>query len=115
MKKIFTLILAVSILSVAAIPSLAQGRDSRRRVYYDNQTSNTRVYDRGYYDSRYRDRSFWDKHRDKLTVAGGTVGGAILGSLFGGRKGAVIGALAGGGDSALYTYKVRDRHRTFWH
>ena len=108
MKKIFTLIFALVLLSVAAMPSLAQGRD--RRNYYDNQSRTSRVY----YDRRYRDRSFWDKHRDKLTVAGGTVGGAVLGAIIGGKKGAAIGALAGAGGSALYTYKIRDRHRRFW-
>ena len=108
MKKIFTLVLALVLLSVAAMPSLAQGRD--RRTYYDNQSRASRVY----YDQRYRDRSFWDKHRDKLTVGGGTVGGALLGTIIGGRKGAAIGALAGAGGSAVYTYKIRDRRRPFW-
>ena len=108
MKKIFTLVLALVLLSVAANRSLAQGRD--RRTYYDNQSRSSKVY----YDRRYRDRSFWDKHRDKVTVGAGTVGGAIIGGLIGGKKGAVIGALAGAGGSALYTYKIRDRHRRFW-
>jgi outer membrane lipoprotein SlyB len=106
MKKIFTLVLALVLLSVAANRSLAQGRD--RRTYYDNQSRSSRVY----YDRRYRDRSFWDKHRDKVTVGAGTAGGAIIGGLIGGKKGAIIGALAGAGGSALYTYKIRDRrHR----
>jgi hypothetical protein len=43
----------------------------------------------------------------------GTGGGAILGGLFGGKKGAAIGALAGGGGSALYTYKIRNRNRRY--
>ena len=108
MKKIFTIVLALVLLSVAANRSLAQGRD--RRTYYDNQSRSSRVY----YDQRYRDRSFWNKHRDKLTVGAGTVGGAIIGGLIGGKKGAVIGALAGAGGSALYTYKIRNRQRRFW-
>src|SRR6185295_12366777 len=58
-----------------------------------------------------RHRTFWQKHRDKLTVAGTTLGGAGIGGLAGGKKGAVIGALAGGGSGALYTYKLRKRHR----
>ncbi len=67
-----------------------------------------------YYDySQPRQRTFWQKHRDKLTVAAGSGGGAILGALIGGRKGAGIGALAGAGGSALYTYKVRNRNRRF--
>jgi hypothetical protein len=72
---------------------------SARRVYYDYQQP--------------RKRSFWQKHRDKLTVAMGTGGGAILGGLFGGKKGAAIGALAGAGGSALYTYKIRNRNRRY--
>jgi hypothetical protein len=70
-----------------------------RRVYYDyGQT---------------RGRSFWQKHRDKLTVAMGAGGGALLGGLIGGKRGAGIGALAGGGGSALYTYKIRKRNRNY--
>jgi len=58
-----------------------------------------------------RSRSFWQKHRDKLTVAIGAGSGAAIGGLIGGKKGAGIGALAGGGGSALYTYKLRNRNR----
>jgi len=74
--------------------------DNSRRVYYD-------------YEQQPRNRSFWQKHRDKLTVAAGAGGGAILGGLIGGKKGAAIGALAGGGGSALYTYKIRKRNRSY--
>ena len=58
-----------------------------------------------------RHRSFWQKHRDKLTVAGTTLAGAGIGGLAGGKKGALIGAGAGAGSGALYTYKLRRRHR----
>ena len=58
-------------------------------------------------------RSFWQKHRDKLTVAAGTGGGAVIGALLGGKKGALIGGLAGAGGSALYTYKLRKRTRQY--
>jgi len=64
-----------------------------------------------YYSNQPRSRSFWQKHRDKLTVAIGTGSGALLGGIIGGKKGAGIGALAGGGGSALYTYKIRNRNR----
>ncbi len=66
---------------------------------------------RAYYDygTAPRGRTFWQKHRDKLTLAAGTGGGALLGGLIGGKKGAGIGALAGGAGSALYTYKLRKR------
>jgi hypothetical protein len=60
-----------------------------------------------------RSRSFWQKHRDKLTVAIGAGSGAAVGGLIGGKKGAAIGALAGGGGSALYTYKLRNRSRRY--
>jgi hypothetical protein len=69
---------------------------STRRVYYD-------------YNSAPRGRTFWQKHRDKLTMAIGTGAGAALGGLIGGKKGAGIGSLAGLGGSALYTYKLRRR------
>jgi hypothetical protein len=66
-----------------------------------------------YYSSQPRKRSFWQKHRDKLTVAIGAGSGAAIGGLIGGKKGAAIGALAGGGGSALWTYKIRDRSRRY--
>jgi hypothetical protein len=86
-------------------------RRSPQRVVYRNsgaRASSSRVY----YDYS-RKRSFWDKHRDKLTVAMGTGGGALLGGLIGGKKGAAIGALSGAGGSALYTYKIRKRNRNY--
>jgi len=79
--------------------SNARTSSNSRRVYYDYQQP--------------KKRSFWSKHRDKLTVAMGAGGGAALGALFGGKKGAAIGALAGGGGSALYTYKLRNRNRRY--
>jgi uncharacterized protein YcfJ len=60
---------------------------------------------------RRRHRTFWQKHRDKLTVAGTTVAGAGIGGLAGGKKGALVGAGVGAGSGALYTYKIRKRHR----
>jgi hypothetical protein len=71
-----------------------------RRVYYD-------------YGSQPRGRSFWQKHRDKLTMAIGTGAGAGIGALIGGKKGAGIGSLVGLGSSALYTYKLRKRTRRY--
>jgi hypothetical protein len=61
---------------------------------------------------RYRHRrTFWQKHRDKLTVAGTGLAGAGIGAIAAGKKGAAIGAAAGAGSGALYTYKIRKRHR----
>ena len=56
-------------------------------------------------------RSFWQKHRDKLTVGAGAATGALIGSAVGSKKAAAIGAGTGAGAAALYTYKLRKRHR----
>jgi hypothetical protein len=76
---------------------------------YRSAASNSR---RAYYDyNKPQGRSFWSKHRDKLTVGMGAGGGALIGALIGGKKGLAIGSLAGAGGSALYTYKLRKRNR----
>jgi hypothetical protein len=75
---------------------VVRSSSNSRRVYYD-------------YGNTSRGRTFWQKHRDKLTLAMGTGLGAAIGGLAGGKKGAGIGALAGLGGSALYTYKLRKR------
>ena len=82
-------------------PTVRRARSTRasRTVYYDYQQP--------------RKRSFWSKHRDKLTVAMGAGGGALIGGLAGGKKGALIGAAAGGGGAALYTYGIRKRDRRY--
>jgi hypothetical protein len=67
---------------------------SRQRVVYTEQP---------------RKRSFWQKHRDKLTVGIGAGTGAIIGGILGGKKWAAIGAGIGAGSAALYTYKIRKR------
>lgn len=85
-------------------------RRAPSRVVYRNSGSRT---SRVYYDYQPRKRSFWDKHRDKLTVAIGTGAGAAVGGLVGGKKGAAIGALSGAGGSALWTYKLRKRDRNY--
>jgi hypothetical protein len=83
------------------------------RVVYRNAVSRTAPR-RVYYDyNRPSGRSFWQKHRDKLTVGIGTGAGALIGGLVGGKKGAAIGALGGAGGSALYTYKIRNRTRRY--
>ena len=88
--------------TVAYQPTYRSSRryNGARRVYYD-------------YGTAPRGRTFWQKHRDKLTLAIGTGAGAALGGLIGGKKGAGIGSLAGLGGSALYTYKLRHRTRRY--
>ena len=97
--------------TVAAAPVATRvvNRSSARRTVARNSAPRRVYYDYG----QTKGRSFWQKHRDKLTVAMGTGGGALVGGLIGGKKGAGIGALAGGGGSALYTYKLRKRNRNY--
>ena len=98
--------------------NLTNSTRSTERVVYRNApvrsarvVRNTRASRQAYYDYSPQKRSFWSKHRDKLTVAMGAGGGALIGGLIGGKKGAAIGALGGGAGSALYTYKIRNRNR----
>ena len=101
MKRLIATLLCLIVLSVAAMPAGAQTRYRRNSAAATQQ----RRYD--YYG--YDDRSVWEKHRDKITTAGGALGGAVLGGLLGGKKGAVIGAITGGAGAGLYTYKIRNR------
>ena len=122
MKRLVATVICLVALSAAAIPVDAQTRSRRRSVErtryartYDArndsiyQTNNFPLDD----DSSINNDSIWDNHRDKITTAGGAVGGAILGALIGGKKGALIGAITGGAGAAVYTYKVRDKGRTY--
>ena len=120
MKKIFGLIMTFVLLAGAALPAAAQ---TTRRGAYASRAAQQRAYERQrayeqrqseYYDERYDDRSVFEKHRDKITVAGGTAAGAAVGAATGGKKGAIIGALIGAGASALYTYKLRDKDNDDW-
>ena len=113
MKKGLVSIFCLLVLTFTAIPAGAQTRyrrfDGRR---YEQRIDDSRS--RTYSGRRYRwdrDRSFWDRHRDKLTTGIGAGAGAAIGGAAGGKKGAIIGALLGAGGAALYTYKLRDRER----
>lgn len=101
MKKILMVLMSLVLLAATMMPSFARTRRHRyhrRTVYYSYSTPH---------------RTFWQKHRDKLTTAMGAAGGAMIGGIAGGGKGAAIGTLAGGAGGALYTYKIRKRHRTY--
>ena len=117
MKKGLLSIACLVALMVTAIPAGAQTRyrrwnDGRR---YEQRVSDYRYRNSVYNSRRYRgreywnrDRSFWDRHRDKLTTAIGAGAGAAVGAAVGGKKGAIIGAIVGGGGAAVYTYGIRD-------
>lgn len=98
MKKILAIMTCLVVLTFAAVPAGAQTRYRTRRAEATRYDDN---------------RTVWEKHRDKITTAGGAVGGALIGGLIGGKKGAVLGAIAGGGGAAAYTYKVRKKGRIY--
>lgn len=113
MKKGLVSIFCLLVLTFTAIPAGAQTRIRRfdgRRFEQRIDASRNRTYS----GRRYRwdrDRSFWDRHRDKLTTGIGAGAGAAVGAMVGGKKGALVGALLGGGGAALYTYGIRDKER----
>lgn len=116
MKKGLLSIFCLLVLAFTAIPAEAQTRtrrlDGSRR--YEQRISDSRYRNRVDSGRRYRwerNRSFWDRHRDKLTTGIGAGAGAAVGAAVGGKKGAIIGAIVGGGGAALYTYGIRDKDR----
>lgn len=62
----------------------------------------------------YRKPGIYKRHRNLINIGIGTGAGALLGALIGGKKGAAIGALAGGGGSALYSYKIKPKTRRYY-
>ena len=114
MKKLFATTICLVVLIIAAMPVGAQTRyraSNRRPVQNSRQFDENRNRVNRADEYRYdRNRSVWDKHRDKITTAGGAVGGAILGGLIGGKKGAILGAITGGAGAAVYTYKIREKY-----
>ena len=132
MKKLLATLFSLVVLSMAVLPVAAQTRGrsctnnqttySRYGDRYDRNTNydpryDTNVYrnDQNVYDNiyGYDNRSIWQKHRDKITTAGGAAVGAVLGGVIGGKRGAIIGAVTGGAGAAAYTYKIRDRYRRY--
>jgi hypothetical protein len=113
MKRLIVVSICLMLFVGSAMPALAcnKHRGSHRKYISERYERRSNSYARrSYYDYRRRDRrSFWQKHRDKLTLAIGTGSGAAIGGLAGGKSGAAIGALLGAGGSALYTYKLRKR------
>ena len=109
MKRVLAIFVTFIMLAVVApAPAGAQGRCGSLRHSHGNRTHRHRSC---VGDGHKHGRSFWQKHRDKLTTAGGALGGAAIGGIAGGKKGAAIGALAGGGGAAVYTYGIRKRRR----
>lgn len=100
------LVLIMMLLLAAPASARTCGRYKHRHGSYTHRHSSCIG------DGHKHGRSFWQKHRDKLTTAAGAGTGAIIGGIAGGKKGAAIGALAGGGAAAVYTYGIRKRRRS---
>jgi hypothetical protein len=115
MKQLaITLFLALALV-FTAVPVSAQSANYRGRSgcgQITHKHGNTVHRHSACYGDRHKHgRSFWSKHRDKLTVGIGAGAGAGVGALAGGKKGAAIGALVGAGGAAVYTYGVRKRRK----
>ncbi len=118
MKKGLLTIFCLLALAMSVVPASAQTRSRPLDRRFYNRRSELRVaprrlandtYTGRRYNGQYwEERSFWDRHRDKLTTAIGAGAGAAAGAAIGGKKGAIIGAIVGGGGAALYTYGIRD-------
>jgi hypothetical protein len=108
MKRFYAVLAAAALLCVM-LPAAARAQCGRLRHRHGNVTH---THNACVGDGHRHGRSFWQKHRDKLTTAGGAAGGAIIGGIAGGGKGAAIGALIGGGGAAVYTYGIRKRRRS---
>jgi len=108
MKKAFGLLLVFTMLTLFTVPASAR-TCGRLRHSHGNMTH---THSACVGDGHKHGRSFWSKHRDKLTTAGGAGLGAIVGGIAGGGKGAAIGAAAGGGGAAVYTYGIRKKRRS---
>ena len=115
MKKGFVTVLCLLVLMLTSIPASAQRtrrwNDGRR---YEQRVTSDWGNNTGRYRDRWEDRSFWDRHRDKLTTAIGAGSGAAVGAAVGGKKGAILGAIVGGAGAAVYTYGIRDKNDNNW-
>ena len=111
MKRLLSALIILAVLAVVA-PAGASAQCGTLRHRHGNYTHRHRscVGDRHKHG-----RSFWQKHRDKLTTAAGAGAGALIGGVAGGGKGALIGAGVGGGGAAVYTYGIRKRRRSARH
>lgn len=107
MRKTLSILIVLAFMVMMSVPAAARTCGNMRHRH--GNYSHTHYACVG--DGHRHGRSFWQKHRDKLTTVGGALGGAAIGGLAGGKKGAAIGAVAGGGGAAVYTYGIRKRRR----
>jgi outer membrane lipoprotein SlyB len=101
MKNFLATFLMMAMMAIA-LPTIA---DAQTKRTIRNRTTRTQVVNRP---------SFYRRHRNLINIGIGTGAGTLLGALIGGKKGALIGAAAGAGGSALYTYKIKPKKRTYY-
>lgn len=106
MKKSIILFIITTLFASLLIFSAPQSVEAQ--TYYRKVVRNGRVT-----WVRTRKPSYYRRHRNRINMAIGTGGGALIGGLAGGRKGALIGAGVGLGSSALYTYKLNKKKRKY--
>ena len=110
-KSIITLIVFTLIagLFIFVAPSTTENLAVQAQSYYMRRVVRT---GRVRY-VRVKKPSYYRRHRNRINMAIGTGGGALIGGLLGGGKGALIGAGVGAGSSALYTYKWNKKKRRY--
>ena len=86
-----------------ASPEPVSAQTYYRKVYRNGRLTYVRV----------RKPSYYRRHRNRINMAIGTGGGALVGGLIGGRKGALIGAGTGLAGSAMYTYVWNKKKRRY--
>ena len=107
MRKMLSILIVLTFMVLCSVPASARTCGRLRHKHGNYWHTHSACVG----DNHKHGRSFWQKHRDKLTTAGGVGAGALIGGIAGGKKGAAIGALAGGGGAAVYTYGIRKRRR----
>lgn len=104
MKKFIIGFVMMALIAIM-LPLAAEAQTyTTRRVYRNGRYRTVRVYKRP---------SFYRRHRNAVNMAVGTGAGALIGGIAGGKRGALIGTAAGAGGSALYTYKIKPKRRTY--
>jgi hypothetical protein len=107
-KTIWAFVIATLIIGL--VPAILPVDASAQRSYYVRKTRDR--YGRVRY-VRVAKPNYYRRHRNRINMAIGTGGGALIGGLLGGGKGALIGAGVGAGSSALYTYKLNKKRRKY--
>jgi hypothetical protein len=105
-KYLITFMIMALLISV--MPLLLPISTAAQTQYRQRVVRNGRVY-----YVPVRKPSYYRRHRNRINMAIGTGGGALIGGLIGGRKGMLIGSGVGLGSSALYTYKFNKKKRKY--